>query len=66
MHLAGLVRLDPGSLLVILVFGCIGEVVDLVGTATMQSNLIGAAILGAAVGADRIAELRSGAAVRGF
>jgi hypothetical protein len=36
-------------LLVILVFGCIGEVVDLVGTATMQSNLIGGAIIGAAL-----------------
>ena len=35
-------------LLVVLVFGSIGEVVDLVGTATTQSNLIGAAILVAA------------------
>ena len=35
-------------LLAVLVFGSIGEVVDLVGTATTQSNLIGAAILVAA------------------
>ncbi|HEV7212902.1 MAG TPA: hypothetical protein VGN47_14430 [Blastococcus sp.] len=35
-------------LVAVLVFGSIGEVVDLVGTATAQSNLIGAAILVAA------------------
>jgi hypothetical protein len=35
-------------LLIVLVFGSIGEVVDLVGTATTQSNLIGAGILAAA------------------
>jgi hypothetical protein len=32
----------------VLLLGSIGEVVDLVGTATTQSNLIGAAILVAA------------------
>jgi hypothetical protein len=36
-------------LVVVLVFGCIGEVIDALGTATAQSNLIGAAILVAAV-----------------
>lgn len=35
-------------LLVVLVIGSIGEVVDLMGAATTQSNLIGAAILAAA------------------
>lgn len=35
-------------LLAVLVIGSIGEVVDMIGTATTQSNLIGAAILVAA------------------
>lgn len=35
-------------LFLVLVFGSIGEIVDVVGTATAQSNLIGAAILVAA------------------
>jgi hypothetical protein len=53
--IGGAVRTCRGSfawtlvpLLAVLVFGSIGEVVDLVGTATTQSNLIGAAILVAA------------------
>ncbi|MGZ4664258.1 MAG: hypothetical protein ACXV5Q_04215 [Frankiaceae bacterium] len=53
--IGGAVRTWRGSfawtlvpLLAVLVFGSIGEVVDLVGTATTQSNLIGAPILVAA------------------
>ena len=53
--IGGAVRTWRGSfawtlvpLLAVLVFGSIGEVVDLVGTATTQSNLTGAAILVAA------------------
>jgi hypothetical protein len=53
--IGGAVRTWRGSfawtlapLLAVLLLGSIGEVVDLVGTATTQSNLIGAAILVAA------------------
>jgi hypothetical protein len=65
--IGGAVRTWRGSfawtlapLLAVLLFGSIGEVVDLVGTATTQSNLIGAAILGAA--AVPIALLSTGSA----
>lgn len=53
--IGGAVRTWRGSfawtlvpLLAVLVFGSIGEVVDIVGTATTQGNLIGGAILVAA------------------
>lgn len=67
--IGGAVRTWRGSfawtivpLVAVLVFGSIGEVVDLVGTATMDSNLVGAAILVAA--ATPIGLLSTGSARR--